>query len=527
MGRLSIEEQLRRYETAQQIAKSRGGKLLSKKYHGVDAKHKWSCHAGHEWETTYDCVVKRGQWCKKCCGRIYDRSVQLKRAREIAKDRKGKCLSGEYVSSQAQMRWRCAKNHEWEATFSNISKGKWCPWCAGNKVDPENQLKRAQAYALKQEGNCLTSIYQGNKVPMHWRCKEGHEWYASFSTVVNRGAWCGICRGSQRSKREQLALAKEVAESKGGKCLSPEYLDNSSKLRWRCNRGHEWEAVFYAVVQAGSWCPFCSVSLRERLTRHIFEQLFEVPFKKTKPSWLLNPETGRKLELDGFNAQLNLAFEYQGEQHYHPVLPFKMDANSFAKQQRRDTIKRKLCEQRGVACLEISHEIDPNDLPQWIAEAVSRLPDGPRLTSMMRDWRNIRIVEWLESDSYSINDLRRFAKSRGGLCMSKTYTGVFTKYAWQCKKGHHWSATWDSVNNASTWCPSCVGKKVDPAQRLALAKSVAASKGGKCLSDKYEDSHKKMRWRCAFGHEWEVRYYNVVNGVSWCPVCRERRSTEN
>ena len=33
----------------------------------------------------------------------------------------------------------------------------------------------------------------------------------------------------------------EIARSRGGTCLSETYV--SSKLRWRCAQGHEWEAT--------------------------------------------------------------------------------------------------------------------------------------------------------------------------------------------------------------------------------------------------------------------------------------------
>lgn len=60
----------------------------------------------------------------------------------------------------------------------------------------------------------------------------------------------------------------------------------------------------------------------------------------------------------------------------------------------------------------------------------------------------------------------------------------------------------------------------DPAERLAKARQAAADRGGVCLSDAYEGTRSRMRWRCQKGHEWEALFQNVVgSSSSWCPQC--------
>src|SRR5207302_8664504 len=111
MGKLSETECKTRFKTAQRAAKSHGGELLSKKYAGVDAKHKWRCSSGHEWLATYDCVVRRGQWSGKCSGHTPDRTERYNEAVKIAKQRRGQCMSGEYGNSKIKTRWRSSACH--------------------------------------------------------------------------------------------------------------------------------------------------------------------------------------------------------------------------------------------------------------------------------------------------------------------------------------------------------------------------------------------------------------------------------
>jgi hypothetical protein len=92
-------------------------------------------------------------------------------------------------------------------------------------------------------------------------------------------------------------------------------LGSIARIVERCADGHEWEAQ-PSDVKGGHWCPECTIHVSERICREMFERIFDKKFPKRKPKWLLNPDTGKKMELDGFCKELNLAFEYQGQHHY-------------------------------------------------------------------------------------------------------------------------------------------------------------------------------------------------------------------
>ena len=62
----------------------------------------------------------------------------------------------------------------------------------------------------------------------------------------------------------------------------------------------------------------------------------------------------KALRFDFYIADKNLAIEYQGEQHYHPVKRFG-GAESLAAQKRRDKIKREYCAENGIRLLEIPY----------------------------------------------------------------------------------------------------------------------------------------------------------------------------
>lgn len=89
--------------------------------------------------------------------------------------------------------------------------------------------------------------------------------------------------------------------------------------------------------------------------RQILETLFNRPFPKIRPNFLKNPKTGRNLELDCYNAELKIALEYNGKQHYTPHAFFHDSTKKFNAQVDRDNFKRQICKRRGILLIEVPY----------------------------------------------------------------------------------------------------------------------------------------------------------------------------
>jgi hypothetical protein len=174
----------------------------------------------------------------------------IEEMRKLAKDRGGRCLSDRYVGALVKLKWQCRNGHGWEAIPAAVKKGTWCPKCAGKQ---KLTIEEMREMAKKRGGVCLSKEYVNATTNLLWRCRKGHEWWAKPNNVRN-GTWCPICAGVQKLTIEEM---RGIAEKRGGWCLSEQYVNSTTKLRWMCGKGHVWEAV-PASVKYGRWCSICA-----------------------------------------------------------------------------------------------------------------------------------------------------------------------------------------------------------------------------------------------------------------------------
>ena len=104
----------------------------------------------------------------------------------------------------------------------------------------------------------------------------------------------------------------------------------------------------------------------ETKCRDIFENLFNKSFPSCRPDFMKRHTTGRNLELDGYNHELKLAFEYNGAQHAQFVPKFHRTIDDYLQQIQRDKEKRQLCFENNITLIEIPHTIKYEDLEDYI-----------------------------------------------------------------------------------------------------------------------------------------------------------------
>lgn len=121
----------------------------------------------------------------------------------------------------------------------------------------------------------------------------------------------------------------------------------------------------------------CS-SKGEEMCKSFIEFYFQKPFHKTRPEFLRNPVTGENLELDLYNAELRLAIEYNGSQHYHyNSFMHKNSRDKFQNQQYRDLIKNDLCKKADITLVIVPYTIPHNQIGSFLFSEFKRLGFSP------------------------------------------------------------------------------------------------------------------------------------------------------
>ena len=553
----------------QNFANTKKGTCLSNNY--ISGKMQWQCERGHTWYATYD-KIRRNQWCQEC-----KKIDVLSEIQQIAISHKGLCLSNEYVNITSKMRFKCENNHIFESSADKIKRGNWCQKCAGFGKTMDDLHKIAD----QKNGKCLSTEYHGVFYKYQWECNVCHNiWDAQLSNIM-KGTWCPQCGRENSSrfhqqKRHGIEKCRDMAKSKNGECLSTEYINKRQKLLWKCHLGHEWESRSQDVLN-GSWCPICNDGelIGEHVCREFMERIFNAKFPRKRPVWLKNDETNGRCELDGYNEELKIAFEYNGKQHYEYVPKFHRNGEfDLEKQQQTDQFKQEECQKRGIILIIVPYNIKYNQIQNEILTQYQS-KSGKSINIESIDWTSFRIPSIVKLDEMKsiaeakggkclsdtfidsstkllficdqqhqfwtvpsairsgvwcpecagiypigIEVLQEFAKNKGGKCLSADYYNVFTKYVWQCNKGHIFELNWQNAQNY--WCSQCNLEKNND-DRLQNAKKYAEAKGGKLISSKYLGSHTRHQWMCKNGHIFSASIDHVLRGDTWCSVCKGTR----
>lgn len=324
------------------------------------------------------------------------------------------------------------------------------------------------------------------------------------------------------SARLTLKDAQDLARSREGECLSVEYINSLTPMRWRCKYGHEWTANF-GSLKHGRWCHECSSGLYERICRKYLEDIFEEEFRKQRPKWLVN-DSGNRLELDGYCEKLGIAFEHNGTQHYKPVKHFG-GKDKFEKTFRNDFIKKELCDKFSVKLIIIPELFNMTkiiDLPIIVKKELIRLN-----IEIPNKFYDTNILD-LGIYSNKIDYFNKIAENYGGCLLSDKYIDYNEKLLWKCSCGYEWEDYAYCVLNGK-WCPICMSRKKFVSTllySLEFAKELAYKKNGECLSIEYKNSFSDLDWKCKDGHIWKAPLRRIITN-HWCPECAIIKNTKN
>jgi hypothetical protein len=346
--------------------------------------------SNHVFESSLNNIV-HGKWCPyPCCcsgrqGKLCTDDCETCHKASFVSHEKANLWSNKnelnprqiFKNSSKKYWFRCDKSdHEFETTLNHIISGTWCPYpcCAkpsrilcrdiNCKICLEASFashEKAEYWSDKNELN-PREVLKNSHTKYLFKCdKSNHEFDAILSSIT-KGNWCPYpCCGSKRicfEKCEICYIASFESHDKAqywsdeNKVTPREIYKSSGKKYWfKCENQHEFESMLCNITK-GQWCPECYRWKNEKECIDYIEKLTNKLFKKSYPNYL------NGLELDGYNEEMMLAIEYNGEQHYEYNDFFhKGNKENLTKQQERDKLKNELCHQNGIFLITIPYNI--------------------------------------------------------------------------------------------------------------------------------------------------------------------------
>lgn len=504
-----------------QAAASRGGRVISTHYLGSQKPIDVECAAGHRWNIRPS-NLWRGKWCPYCAGNKVGNV--LEDLATIASERGGRLLSKTYRSSTSHLEWECSRGHRWRAIAGSVKRGSWCPTCAGFRTKAE--WYEAMNQAIRAKGGLLvssrTSFVGPRKANVWVECKNHHRWRTSGYNLVSGGSWCKRCRMAETAKRLTIEAMRALAEKRGGRCVSEEYADSQTHLEWECAQGHRWTAK-PANIASGRWCPECS---RELLS-------------------------GRFRRKDAISHYASIAEHRRGK-----LLSVEEPRNSFQKlrwqcARGHEWLARPNNIQNGRWC-----PICSSGYGERICRVYFETLFGAKFPSSWPDWLVINGTR-RQLDGYCADQGLAF-EHQGGQHYEELHGSHFARVPLARRKAVDQRKVElcarngvkliqipevprltklaqlrdflrDECHRLGVRLPKDFLVRVvdlrsawNPEPEERLA-TAAAARGGKCLSTEYLGLAVKYWWQCSLGHKWEALGSSIVHRKSWCPQCHRDR----
>jgi len=291
----------------------------------------------------------------------------IKYFKNLAIERGGLCLSNNYINSHSKLKFQCDKGHIWKTKpYYLTNNGSWCPKCQKNHKD---NIETYHKIAKKRGGECLSNEYVNSKSKLKFQCDKGHIWESIANDIKYLKVWCPYCSNNKKLTIEKM---QEIASERGGECLSNEYINSHSKLKWKCEKGHIWEAKPYLVKNSNNWCPICNESLGERKLSFILKNMSINFIREMK---FENCKNKHRLPFDFYLPDYKILIEYDGKQHFEIVnfygSSIEKAKKNFIKIKNNDKIKNEYCKTNNIPLIRISYKI--KNIEKYLQESLSKL----------------------------------------------------------------------------------------------------------------------------------------------------------
>lgn len=522
---------------------------------GSGKKVWWKCALGHEWEETPNRRSSKNG-CPFCSNHrvlvgYNDLATVIPILAKEWHPTKNGSLSPQNVTkgSNRKVWWLCNNGHEFEATVSNRSNGKGCPYCSSRRVDiGRNDLFSKFPDIAKEwhptKNGSLTpdQISFGSIKKVWWTCSCGHEYVSTPNNRTSNNKGCPYCSGRKvlSGINDLKTLFPHVADEwcyEKNAPVTPDmvFSHSSKEFWWTCSVCSTDYISSIAGRTRGSGCPRCAVrhhsSFAEQAIYFYVSQVYPDSINRYT-------ELFSKMELDIFIPSLKIGIEYDGSIWHE-------SEDSFLREQK----KYQMCQAAGIKLIRVREKTSANDtlICDCVVESEPYRKELSKLDKVIGNLFQIVQVDVdvdvirdeLEIKSFYYSNLGKLSiaetmphltkewdyEKNGNLLPTMVSAGAADIVWWKCAKGHSWKT---QVYNRSkgVGCPYCAGKKAIlnetdlETTHPALIKEWDYEKNEPLLPHMFsQGSSTSVWWKCSKGHSWKTQISHRAIKRTGCPFC--------
>ena len=312
-----------------------------------------------------------------------------------------------------------------------------------------------------------------------------------------------------------------------------------TKVWWRCEKGHEWQAALDSRISLKRGCPYCTnqaVATGENDLASTNPEMAKLwhPAKNggLKPSDVMpgsskllwwQCERGHEWQAKAYAIKAGCACPYCAGKK--PIVGETDLATTHPHLLPKWSVKNKLSPTEVTAgshkkilwICERGHEWEAMVLSIAIDGSGCPYCAGKRAIPGETDLATLR-PDILEAWLYEKNQVDP----------EEILPSSHEKVWWICEKGHEWQATvFSRTRERAAGCPYCTGRLVLPGfNDLATLKPKIAEEWYQDLNGDLKPeqvtlgSNKKVWWQCSDGHVWQAAIYSRTRQKgTGCPVC--------
>lgn len=274
-------------------------------------------------------------------------------------------ISTDYINRRTPMIFRCKKcGKEFKTTLASILASKhkdkykkYCNECSLEELSDKFSMGHEEF--VNKVNNVLGDEYEvlgkyvNNKIKvdiLHKKC--GYIWNAKPSVIINQKSKCPKCFNT--IKKTTQSFQEEICIEFGDEFeLISEYENYHTSVlikHNKCGRVFKSQPANFMTYKS---CPLCSKDGKSKGEDKIAKILKNEGVKFIREKRFKDCKNKRSLPFDFYLPDMNVAIEYDGEQHFKPK--FYYDEKGLEEIKIKDEIKNEYCKSNNIKLIRIPY----------------------------------------------------------------------------------------------------------------------------------------------------------------------------